>query len=75
MREKKGYLILGFESFEKYGEARFGFSRQHLNRLADAHAIQNVIEPIGANSNSKEIKESVLMDEEQYDRIKHYLTL
>jgi len=58
MREKKGYLILGFESFEKYGEARFGFSRQHLNRLADAHAIQNVIEPIGANS--KEIKESVL---------------
>lgn len=56
MREKKGYLILGFESFEKYGEARFGFSRQHLNRLADAHAIQNVIEPIG----SKEIKESVL---------------
>lgn len=60
MREKKGYLILGFESFEKYGEARFGFSRQHLNRLADAHAIQKVIEPIGANSISKEIKESVL---------------
>lgn len=56
MRQKKGYLILGFESFEKYGEARFGFSRVHLNRLADAHAIQNVIEPIG----SKEIKESVL---------------
>lgn len=56
MREKKGYLILGFESFEKYGEARFGFSIQHLNRLANAHAIQNVIEPIG----SKEIAESVL---------------
>ena len=56
MREKKGYLILGFESFEKYGEARFGFSIQHLNRLANAHAIQNVIEPIG----SKEISESVL---------------
>lgn len=56
MREKKGYLILGFESFEKYGEARFGFSIQHLNRLANAHAIQNVIEPVG----SKEISESVL---------------
>lgn len=56
MRQKKGYLVLNFESFEEYGNARFGFSRQHLNRLTDAYLIQSIIEP----SSQKDIKESVL---------------
>jgi hypothetical protein len=56
MRDRKGWLALGFESWEQYGEQEWGFTRQHLNRLATSAYIQNLVEPIG----SEEIPESQL---------------
>lgn len=55
MRDRKGWLALGFESWEQYGELEWGFTRQHLNRLATSAYIQNLVEPIGS-----EIPESQL---------------
>jgi hypothetical protein len=40
--------VLGFESWEQYGEQEWGFTRQHLNRLATSAYIQNLLEPIGS---------------------------
>ena len=56
MRDRKGWKALGFESWEQYGELEWGFTRQHLNRLATSAYIQNLVEPIG----SEEIPESQL---------------
>jgi 23S rRNA pseudoU1915 N3-methylase RlmH len=56
MRDRKGWLALGFENWEQYGEQEWGFTRQHLNRLATSAYIQNLVEPIG----SEEIPESHL---------------
>lgn len=69
MREKKGWMILGFSSFEEYGKARFGFSRQHVMRLADSYKILEIVEP----NRTKDIAESVtrpLNDSEIPDEIK-----
>jgi hypothetical protein len=49
MRDRKGWLALGFESWEQYGEQEWGFTRQHLNRLATSAYIQNLVEPLGSN--------------------------
>ena len=49
MRDRKGWKALGFESWEQYGEQEWGFTRQHLNRLATAAYIQNIVEPLGSN--------------------------
>jgi hypothetical protein len=56
MRDRKGWKALGFSSWEEYGEQEWGFTRQHLNRLATSAYIQNLVEPIG----SEEIPESQL---------------
>lgn len=36
MREERGWMALGFESFEQYGEVKRGLSGRHLYRLAEA---------------------------------------
>ena len=56
MRDRKGWLALGFENWEQYKEQEWSFTRQHLNRLATSAYIQNLVEPIG----SEEIPESQL---------------
>lgn len=56
MRDRKGWKALGYESFEDYGDKEWGYSRQHLNRLATAESTQKLLEPMG----SKEISERQL---------------
>jgi hypothetical protein len=58
MRDRKGWKALGFESWEQYGELEWGYSRQHLNRLATSAQIQAVVEPMG--SSCDEIPERTL---------------
>lgn len=48
MRDRKGWRVLGYESWEQYGAKEWGYSRQHLNRLATAAYLQNVVEPKGS---------------------------
>jgi polyhydroxyalkanoate synthesis regulator phasin len=56
MRDRKGWKALGYLSFEDYGDKEWGYSRQHLNRLATAESTQKLLEPIG----SKDIPETHL---------------
>lgn len=49
MRDRKGWKALGYGSWEQYGELEWGFTRQHLNRLATSAYIQNLVEPLGSN--------------------------
>jgi polyhydroxyalkanoate synthesis regulator phasin len=56
MRDRKGWKALGYLSFEDYGDKEWGYSRQHLNRLATAESTQKLLEPIG----SKDIPEGQL---------------
>lgn len=56
MRDRKGWKALGYASFEEYGEKEWGYTRQHINRLATAYQIEKSLEPIG----SKEIPENHL---------------
>lgn len=44
MRQKRGYLILGYESFEAFGLAEFGLEKSTLHSMANAHHIQTVLE-------------------------------
>lgn len=57
MRDRKGYLALGFSSFEEYGEKEWNYSKSYLHRLASAAEIQASLSPIGDN---KELPESQL---------------
>jgi len=47
MRDRKGYIALGFSSFEEYGESEFGYSKSYIHRIATAAHIQNALSPIG----------------------------
>jgi hypothetical protein len=59
IRDRKGYLALGFSSFEEYGEKEWGYTRTYINRLANAEKIQQSISvPIG----TKEIPENQLRE-------------
>jgi hypothetical protein len=49
MRDRKGWLALGFESWADYAIKEWGYSENYLNRLANAARIQSVIVPIGTN--------------------------
>lgn len=57
MRDRKGWKVLGYESFSDYGEKEWGFSQSYISRLTNAAAIQEKLNmPIGI----KEIPESTL---------------
>ena len=49
MRDRKGWKVLGFESFVEYGEKELNFASTHLYRLADSAeiALQIGFSPIG----------------------------
>lgn len=47
MRDRKGWLALGFESWEKYGELEWSYSKSQLDRLATAARIEHILPPIG----------------------------
>jgi hypothetical protein len=55
MRDRKGYLALGFATFEEYGEKEFGYSPSYIYRLAKAEEIQ-----LSLNSPNGELSESQL---------------
>jgi len=56
IRDRQGYIALGFASFEEYGEKEWGYSKSHIHRLATAEEIQQSLSPIG----DLEISESQL---------------
>ena len=43
MRDRKGWLALGFSSWEEYGEKEWGYSKRYLNLIATAGHIQNIL--------------------------------
>ncbi|MDD2863973.1 MAG: hypothetical protein PHC99_04535 [Methylococcales bacterium] len=43
MRQKRGYLILGYESFEAFGLAEFGLEKSSLYDLANAHRVESIL--------------------------------
>ena len=49
MRDRKGWLALGFESWADYGDKEWNYGRQYLDRLATSARIEKQIAPIGAN--------------------------
>lgn len=53
MRDRKGWLVLGYASFSEYGETEWGFSQAYLYRLANAADIQKIISPMGENEISE----------------------
>jgi hypothetical protein len=56
MRDRKGYLHLGYTSFEEYGEQEWNYSKSQINRLATAEVIQQSL----SLTDDKEIPESQL---------------
>ena len=47
MRDRKGWKVLGFSSWEDYGDKEWDYSVRHLNRLATAFETQKSLGPIG----------------------------
>jgi hypothetical protein len=47
MRDRKGWLVLGFSSFEDYGEKEWNYSQSYIYRLSKADEIQATLSPIG----------------------------
>lgn len=75
MRDRKGWLALGFESWADYAIKEWGYSENYLNRLANAARIQSVVVPIGTNeipeSHTRELANLPTDDamREVYDRV------
>lgn len=57
MRDKKGYLALGFSTFEEYGEKEWGYTRTYIYRIAQAEETQ---QSISRQIGDKEIPEGQL---------------
>ena len=55
IRDRKGYLHLGYQTFAEYGEHEWGYSQSYIHRLATAHATQQLVAP-----NSPDIPETQL---------------
>jgi len=50
MRDRKGWLALGYSSFSDYGEKEWGYTQSYISRLTTAAAIQEKLNmPIGIN--------------------------
>jgi hypothetical protein len=47
MRDRKGWLALGFSSWEEYGAKEWNYSKSQLDRLATAARIEHILPPIG----------------------------
>ena len=56
MRDRKGWKVLGYSSWEEYGDKEWGYGQQYLYRLATASRIEAIVSPIG----EKQIPESQL---------------
>jgi hypothetical protein len=56
MRDRKGWKVLGYSSWEEYGEKEWDYGKQYLYRLATASRIESIVSPIG----EKQIPESQL---------------
>jgi chromosome segregation ATPase len=56
MRDRKGWMALGYESWEAYGKNEWGYGQQYLDRLATASRIESIVTPMGV----KEIPERQL---------------
>jgi len=48
MRDRKGWLALGYTSWEEYGDKEWEYGRQYLDRLATASRIESIVAPMGA---------------------------
>ncbi len=47
MRDRKGWLALGFSSWEEYGAKEWNYSKSQLDRLATAARIEHILPPMG----------------------------
>ena len=47
MRDRKGWLALGYTSWEEYGEKEWDYGKRYLDRLATARRIESIVGPIG----------------------------
>jgi len=67
MRDRKGWKALGYASFEEYGQAELGYENVYLHRLANAAAIEKVLElPIGNSTPESQLRPlAPLSDEER----------
>ena len=55
MRDRKGWKVLGYESFADYGEKEWGFNQAYLYRVAKAAEIQKII----SVSNNKRVPDPI----------------
>lgn len=55
IRQKKGYLILGYESFEEFGLKEFELEKSTLHSMANAYHIQTVLKKSNALDSDKDI--------------------
>jgi len=60
MRDRKGWQVLGYRSFEDYGEKEFGYTKVHLYRLANAAEIEMSLKSNQLVTQDQEIPESQL---------------
>lgn len=67
MRDRRGWMALGYGSFEEYGKAELGYEERYINRLVTAEKIQNAlgIGPIGPITESHLRPLASLTDEER----------
>ena len=70
MRDRKGYLALGFKSFDEYGEKEWGYTRTYINRLATAELTQqSLCVPIGTELPESQLRALAKISEEDRNAI------
>jgi len=60
MRDRKGWQVLGYGSFEEYGEQEFGYTKVHIYRLANAAEMELSLKSNQLVTQDREIPESQL---------------
>ena len=56
MRDRKGWKVLGFSSWEDYGDKEWDYSVRHLNRLATAFETQKSLGPMGLEISERQLR-------------------
>jgi hypothetical protein len=74
LRERKGWLALGYASWNECCETEFKYSKRHANRLIEATTIKEQVGPTGPTLNERQARELSSVPEEKHQDVIDWAT-
>jgi hypothetical protein len=74
LRERKGWLALGYSSWNECCETEFKYSKRHANRLIEAKELKEQVGPVGPTLNERQARELAKVPEEKREQVLEWAT-